>query len=79
MSKAQRPNLPLWNDLTADNKLRWYELRPGRELDVPALRVVKPVNDRLTASIYYRNYRLLKESACYYDDVAHELHNKAKK
>lgn len=78
-SKEQAFKLPPWNDVTVGNQSRPYKSKPGREPDVPGLRVVEPVNERFAAAFDYRNYRFFKKSSCYDHDIAHELHKMAKK
>lgn len=50
-----------------------------KELDVPGIKVIEPVNDHFEAEIDYQNYRLLKKTFRYDDNVAHELYKMAKK
>lgn len=64
--------------MTAGKKSRRYKATPERELNVPALRVFKPVNYSYHAAVDYQNYYLLKSSSHYDNDMAHELYKMAK-
>lgn len=74
ISEAQAPYLSPWNDVTDDNKSRWYKTKPERELDVTCLWVIGPFNDRFTAALEYQTFCLLKKSSLYDKCVAHELY-----
>lgn len=51
--------------------------KQGKELHVPGLRVIEPVNDFFVAAVDYYYHRLRKKSSCNDDDVAHKLHKVA--
>lgn len=74
MSEEQVPDLPPWSDMTVGNKSMWYKTKPERELDVPVLRVIEPINLRLATAVDHQIYRFLENSSSYVNDVAHELH-----
>lgn len=50
-----------------------------REQDVLDLRAIESVSEGFAATADYRNYRLLKRSACYEADAAHKLYRMPKK
>lgn len=53
------PQLAWWNGLTTvGSKLRSNTPKAVKELDFSGLKVIRPVNDRLTTAIDYQNYRL---------------------
>lgn len=79
MSEKTTLDLPPWNGLTVSKIFRWYISRPEWELDVPGLRVLDSFNGRFSSGVNHRNYRLLKKSCHYDDDVEHELHKMAEK
>lgn len=57
----------------ASSKSRRYTPQTERELNVPGLKVIGPVNDCFVATVDYRNYHLLKKPSGYAEDVAQEL------
>lgn len=65
--------------MTVGNKLKRYKTKAEREMYVPGLRVVRPVNGCFTAAVDYPNYHLLKKSSGYGDDVAYNSHKIAEK
>lgn len=79
MSEESAPELPTWNEMQADNKLRRCIPTPERELDVPRCEVITANNDRFATAVNYPNYRYLNKVSLYDDDVEHELHRMAKK
>lgn len=73
MPKNLAPEIPLWNEVMVGRESMWYTPNLKRELDIPCLKLIEPVNDRLATAVDYRNYCLLKNFSRYDDDVAHDL------
>lgn len=69
MREEQIPGLLPWNEVMSGTKLRLYKAKAESQPDVPDLKVAVPVNDRFRAAVDYPNYRLLKKSYGYEDDV----------
>lgn len=63
----------------ASSKSTQSKSKPGRDLEVPALRVTEPVHDCFTAAVDCHNYRLLRNLSRNGDDVAYEPHRIGKK
>lgn len=62
----------------AGKMTRQNTLKPGSQPNAPRLMVIKPVIDRFAALVDYHNYRFLKKSSHYNNDLARELKNTAK-
>lgn len=60
MSEEKASDLPPWHEVMPGNKLRRYKTNPERELDVPDLRVIEPVNNRFAVAVEYQSDCLLK-------------------
>lgn len=76
--KEARGILPR-NTVMAGNRLLEYTSKPENEPDIPGIRIIVPLNDRLTAVLDYQKYRLLDSLFCYDNDVVHECQEITKK
>lgn len=59
--------------------MRWYKRKPERKLDLPGLRVVELVNDRIVTTLSYWRYGLLKKLYHYDNEFAQQLHYRVKR
>lgn len=73
ISEEPVPELPPMKKVIAGIKSRQYTPKPERELDIPGPKVIEPFSDRFTVAVDYRNYRLLKTSSRYDNNVRHKL------
>lgn len=64
--------------MKAGSKSKSNTRKTAKELEVPGLRPLKPVNDRSAAAVNYLNYCLIKNSSCYNDYVVRKLYKMAK-
>lgn len=69
------PELPTRDQVTmADRKSETNKPKTTKELDVPGLKVIEPINDRFASAVDCRNYRIIKSSSRNDNDQAHKLH-----
>lgn len=61
MSKEPAPELPPLNDVMVGIESVGLHPKSGRRMDVPGLKVIKPVNDRFTTTVNYQTYHYLKK------------------
>lgn len=79
MSVQQALDLPPWNYGTIRSTAGQYKYKPEKDLDVPGVEVLEPVDNCFAAAVNCQDYRLLKKSSRNDHIVVHKLHKMSKK